>query len=214
MIENRRPISSRETGWANKIAKKLAKKSITPNQISVASILFALLGTFSLIYLQNFYGFILCILFIQARLLCNLFDGMVAIEGGKKTLSGPLYNEFPDRIADTLLLVGLGYAVFIPSLGWLAALLAFATAYIRVFANTINIPQTFIGPMAKQHRMAVISIACLVAQFEWLYNMTHYSLNIALLIIIAGSALTCYYRTNYLLTSLKIKEQEHPNDNF
>jgi len=211
MIENRRPISSRSTRWANKIARYLSNKSITPNQISLASIVFSLLGMLSVIYLKNYYGFILCIIFIQARLLCNLFDGMVAIEGGKKTISGPLYNEFPDRIADTLLLVGLGYATSMPTLGWLAALLALATAYIRVFANTVNLPQTFIGPMAKQHRMATLSIACLLAQIEWIYNLSHYILDISVLVIIAGCLLTCYNRTIYLMTGLKNKEVKNDN---
>lgn len=31
-----------------------------------------------------------------------------AIEGGKKSAIGSLYNEFPDRIADSLLIVGSG----------------------------------------------------------------------------------------------------------
>lgn len=211
MTDNRRPIASRSTSWANKIAKNLAQRNITPNQISMASIGFAILGALSLLYLQNYLGFILCIVFIQARLLCNLFDGMVAIEGGKKTSSGALFNEFPDRVADSVLLVALGYAVFAPSLGWLAALLAFATAYIRVFAGTVNLPQVFSGPMAKQHRMAVMCIACLVAQFELIWNNSLYSLDIALWVIIIGSVWTCYNRTNYLLKGLKAKEVQHDN---
>ena len=30
---------------------------------------------------------------IQLRLVCNLLDGMVAVEGGMKTKSGELYND-------------------------------------------------------------------------------------------------------------------------
>ena len=59
---------------------------------------------------------------IQCRLLCNLFDGMVAVEGGKKTNSGELFNDIPDRIADPLILVSAGYAVHMVAygaeLGW------------------------------------------------------------------------------------------------
>jgi hypothetical protein len=36
---------------------------------------------------------------------------MVAIEGGKVTNFDELYNDFPDRIGDPLLLAGLGYAI-------------------------------------------------------------------------------------------------------
>lgn len=211
MIENRRPISSRSTGWANKIAQFLSQKSITPNQISIASIGFSLLGMISLIYLKNYYGFILCIIFIQARLLCNLFDGMVAIEGGKKTLSGPLFNEFPDRFADTFFFLGLGYAINFPELGWIAAILSLGTAYVRVFSSSLDIPQSFIGPMAKQHRMATLSIGCLLGQFEWIYYSSYNALFLTIMVIIIGCILTCYNRSIYILSSLASKEAKNDN---
>ncbi len=80
---------------------------------------------------------------------------MVAIEGGKKSKVGVLYNEVPDRVADSLFIVALGYAIGTPWLGWLAALAAAVTAYIRVLGGTFGLAQDFRGPMAKQHRMAV-----------------------------------------------------------
>jgi phosphatidylglycerophosphate synthase len=62
---------------------------------------------------------------IQLRLLCNLFDGMVAIEEGRKTPSGAIFNELPDRFADAFIPVGAGYAapgtLWSIELGWLAA---------------------------------------------------------------------------------------------
>lgn len=45
---------------------------------------------------------------MQSRLLCNLFDGMVAIEGGKKSANGDLYNDMPDRFADALFIIPVG----------------------------------------------------------------------------------------------------------
>ena len=86
---------------------------------------------------------------------------MVAIEGGKQSPLGMLYNEFPDRIADSLLIVALGYVISLPWIGWLGALAAMATAYIRVFGGALGLAQDFRGPMAKQHRMAVMTAGCL-----------------------------------------------------
>ena len=40
---------------------------------------------------------------IQLRLLCNLLDGLVALEGGRKGKAGDLFNEAPDRYADVVL---------------------------------------------------------------------------------------------------------------
>lgn len=76
---------------------------------------------------------------ITGRLLCNLFDGMVAIEGGKRSENGDLFNDIPDRFSDVLLLVPAGYIAggWGIELAWLAAILAIMTAY----AGWVPIPK-------------------------------------------------------------------------
>jgi phosphatidylglycerophosphate synthase len=203
MDDNRRPIKTRSAGWAKRITDRLVKRDISPNQISVASIAFALAGAAALNIDNGLVGSILCAIGIQLRLLCNLFDGMVAIEGGKKSDIGSLYNEFPDRIADSLLIIGLGYAIGHIDLGWFAALAAALTAYVRVFGGSLGLKQTFIGPMAKQHRMAVMTAGLLLNAFEATMYGTHYALLIALVIIAAGAAATCFTRTLAISRQLK-----------
>ena len=48
----------------------------------------------------------------------------------------------------------------------LGALAAAVTAYIRVLGGSLGLPQDFRGPMAKPHRMAVLTIACVLGAFE------------------------------------------------
>jgi phosphatidylglycerophosphate synthase len=201
--DNRRPIKTRSAGWARHITDILVKRDISPNQISVASIAFALAGVVALNIDSGVIGSICCAIGIQLRLLCNLFDGMVAIEGGKKSDIGSLYNEFPDRIADSLLIVGLGYAIGQSDLGWFAALAAALTAYVRVFGGSIGLKQTFIGPMAKQHRMAVMTAGLLLNAIEASVYGTHYVLLIALVVIAIGSVATCVTRTLAIARQLK-----------
>jgi phosphatidylglycerophosphate synthase len=201
--DNRRPIKTRSAGWAKHITDILVKRDISPNQISVASIAFALAGVVALNIDSGVIGSICCAIGIQLRLLCNLFDGMVAIEGGKKSDIGSLYNEFPDRIADSLLIVGLGYAIGQSDLGWFAALAAALTAYVRVFGGSIGLKQTFIGPMAKQHRMAVMTAGLLLNAIEAKFYGTHYVLLIALVVIALGSVATCVTRTLAIAKQLK-----------
>jgi phosphatidylglycerophosphate synthase len=201
--DNRRPIKTRSAGWAKHITDILVKRDISPNQISVASIAFAFAGVVALNIDSGVIGSICCAIGIQLRLLCNLFDGMVAIEGGKKSDIGSLYNEFPDRIADSLLIVGLGYAIGQSDLGWFAALAAALTAYVRVFGGSIGLKQTFIGPMAKQHRMAVMTAGLLLNAVEASVYGTHYGLLIALAVIAIGSIATCVTRTLAIAKQLK-----------
>ena len=74
---------------------------------------------------------------IQLRLVCNVLDGLIAVEGGKKSAFGALYNEFPSRVADTLLLAAAGYGAGWPVVGWCTVLLAALTAYVRVFGGPL-----------------------------------------------------------------------------
>src|SRR4051812_23358387 len=169
----RRPIRARDTRWAAGCARFLATHGFQPNQISVASAFVAAgAGTclwFSGAAPSGRAGLLLvaAAVLIQVRLLCNLFDGMVAVEGGLKTKSGEIFNELPDRFADAFILIGAGYAAprieWMPLLGWAAAVLAVMTAYVRSLGASAGASQQFCGPMAKQQRMALVTLASVVA---------------------------------------------------
>lgn len=204
---NRRPLTTRSAGWANALAAALAKSAITPNQISVVSIGFALIGAGLLFYWPTPAGFVLAALCVQLRLLCNLLDGMVAIEGGKQSPVGALYNEFPDRIADSLFLVALGHAAGHDWLGWLMALLAALTAYIRVTGGSLGLAQDFRGPQAKPHRMAVMTAALLIGAAELYWHGSVYTLLGASVLITVGTALTCVLRTRTVAAQLAARGQ-------
>lgn len=109
-------------------------------------------------------GFLLAAVFIQLRLMANMFDGMVAVEAGKTSPLGELYNEIPDRVSDTATLVGAGFAWGgDPALGYWASILAIFVAYVRAQGRVAGAPQEYGGPMAKQHRMFVVTICCVAA---------------------------------------------------
>ena len=200
---NRRPIATRSSAWAQGLAGAIARTSITPNQISVASIGFGSIGAALLVWWPTWEGLLLCAVCVQLRLVCNLIDGMVAVEGGKTSVFGRIYNEFPDRITDTLLIVALGYASAIPCLGWLGASLAMATAYVRVFGGSLGLAQDFRGPLAKAQRMAVLTAACIAGAAESFWHPERYALLVAAIVIAAGSALTCVTRTRVIAQQLR-----------
>ena len=178
---------------------------ITPNQISVLSILAAAAGAAMLVWVPTPAGLLVCAACVQLRLLCNLLDGMVAVEGGRQTACGMLYNEFPDRISDSLLLVGLGMAAGQAWLGWLGALLAALTAYVRMTGASLGQGQDYQGPMAKQHRMAVLTVACVAAAGLELVHAEAVRpvLGAAAWIIALGALLTCARRSLALAKRLK-----------
>jgi phosphatidylglycerophosphate synthase len=208
----RRPLRSRQTRWANAIASRMVQWGMQPNWISLASILFAAGSGAALLGLRTFTGpsmrallLLIAAAGIQLRLLCNLLDGMVAIEGNRKSKSGEIYNDVPDRISDVLILVPAGYALPVPwggALGWLAAVLAVTTAYVRMLGGAAGIPQSFVGPMAKQQRMAVLTVALLASLFE-VRNWHGWLLQAALWVIIIGSVITIGRRLHRIASELE-----------
>ena len=211
---SRRPIAARNTAWAARVATRLAAAGVTPNAISIAGIVFsaaaatALLATRGTPPRVDVLLYVIAILGIQARLLCNLFDGMVAVEGGKKSNSGEVFNDFPDRIADPLVLVAAGYAAggaWGVGLGWLAALLAVMTAYVRVLGRSLGTPIYFLGPMAKQHRMATLTTACCLAAVATFWRRDDDIFLLALAVICLGCVVTVIRRTRKIIRDLEAR---------
>ena len=205
---DRRPLKSRGQRWAQQLAGTLVKTGISPNTISALSVVaacFCLLllwmsvlvdgGLRALCYFMAAFA-------CQLRLLCNLMDGMVAIEGGRHSADGPLWNEFPDRVADVAILVGLGIAADALVTGWVAATLAVAIAYVRELGKGLDGHVDFSGPMAKPQRMALVTgvlvLAALLQSLPFVAVNEAFAvtlLKVGLWVCIAGSVVTLWRRT-------------------
>lgn len=212
-IKGRRPIRLRDNKWVKATASCLVRQGVRPNQISVLSLLFSGLsaGCLLLIILLPppwaIAAFITSAACIPLRGLCNLCDGLMAIEGGLKTKSGAIFNDFPDRVSDPLLLVAAGYSIvgvdWGRDLGWAAALLAVLTAYARVLGGSAGAAQQFCGPMDKSSRMGVVMVACLMAAVELAAGRNPRAMVPALWVVILGCVITVVRRTRRILQELE-----------
>ena len=169
-IADRRPIATRKRRWAKSIAHALERGGVSPNAISVAGMIAGILAGASLAATSFTAGipqrtlWVIAAALVQFRLACNMLDGMVAVEGGVASSVGELYNEIPDRISDAAVLIGLGYAAGgSATLGYVATILAIMTAYVRAQGKAAGAPNEFCGPMAKPHRMFIVTLASLAA---------------------------------------------------
>jgi len=169
---DRRPIASRERRVWQKLAAFLAARCVSPNAISVAGMVVgiiagALLAATGFVENDNDWlqraPWFAAAAGIQLRLLANMLDGMVAIASQNASRLGELYNELPDRVSDVAIIIGAGYAVGgLPALGYLAACIAILTAYVRAVGKAAGASNLFVGPMAKPHRMFVLTIVALL----------------------------------------------------
>jgi phosphatidylglycerophosphate synthase len=199
---NRRPLKSRGTAWAAVAARAALATGISADSVSILGIVISLIGAAALVTAFGApWHFLIGAAAVQLRLLCNMLDGMVAVEGGRKSLYGPIYNELPDRLEDSLLLIAGGYAAD-PSLGLIlgltAALLAAICSYVRLLGGTLGQPQDFVGPQAKPHRMFVLTLGLLVAFADRIISGEPHDgrmLMLAFGVIIAGTLLTIIRRS-------------------
>jgi phosphatidylglycerophosphate synthase len=206
----RRMLATRNARWARTLAERLAVAGVRPNAVSIAGVAFACASA------TAFYAsaessremraalLLAAAACIQLRLLCNLLDGMLAVECGLQTPAGEIFNDLPDRIADVMILAGAGYAArempAAPVLGWAAAVAALFTAYVRVLGGSLGLRQQFLGPMAKQHRMFALTVVTILAALEVLTTGRARAISAGLAVILAGSVLTAVRRTRRILT--------------
>lgn len=219
----RRPLATRDAGWARALARAFARAGVNPNAISFASLVCAGLGTCAFATLGAATGgarvalALAAAAAIQLRLLANLLDGLVAVEHGRKQATGDLWNEVPDRVADVAFFLGAGYGLsglalevrgdaLGPLLGWSAAALALATAYVRQLGGALGLAQDFRGPMAKQQRMFVLTLGALACAVDGRLPWPPGSLLAgALALIVLGAAATCVRRLAGIARALRAR---------
>lgn len=199
---DRRPIQSRNSRWAEAATRFLVKGGVSPNGISLLGMVAAIAAGIAFYSTSNtigptqrmlwFGGGVLC----QVRLLCNLFDGMVAVARNIASPRGELYNEIPDRVSDAAVFIGWGYAAGGDvTLGYIAALMSVFVAYVRATAKSIGAPNDFCGPMAKPQRMALVTIvAAYLALSPDSWRLPWGEAKIVLMVVIIGGLVTALRR--------------------
>lgn len=215
-LPGRRPLKSRDVPFFKNFAAWLARGGVTPNGISFMTIVFSAIAGAALAGTALVDGWATRVLWlvaaagIQLRLIGNLLDGMVAVEGKKGGPVGELWNEAPDRLSDALTLIGAGFAAGSePLLGFGAALVAVLVAYVRALGASVGAGQIFIGPQAKQQRMAVVTGASVASALFPEYSK--WFIWVALAVVIVGGLITIWRRLS--LAAAWLRENKKPVGN-
>jgi phosphatidylglycerophosphate synthase len=212
-VIDRRPIATRNRRWAQTATSWLVSRNVSPNAISIAGMCACIvagvaLGLTSVDYNRGFW--LAAAIGAQLRLTANMLDGMVALASSRDSRIGELYNEVPDRVSDAAVFIGAGYAWGGNAcLGYIATVLAILTAYVRAAGKIAGAPNEFCGPMAKQHRMLVITVGCLysaVSPRSWQrFHLDTFDvgvMSLTLTLIISGCAVTLSRRLKRIARAL------------
>jgi len=209
---DRRPIAARSHPLSQAVAAWLAHRGVSPNAISVFGLVCGMLAGLALAGTRWVDGggaalWLAGAVLIQLRLAANMFDGMVALAKGAPSPVGELYNEIPDRVSDSAVLIGAGIAGGDWGLGVAAALAAMATAYVRAAGKAAGALNDFSGPMAKPHRMFVMTVLAVWAAVmprAWQPVLDGLELpSLALLLVIVGCVVTAIRRLLRIARSLR-----------
>ena len=211
---DRRPIATRNRKWAQAATAWLAARNVSPNAISIAGMCACIVAGIALGATSISDHRILWLVAAggaQLRLTANMLDGMVALASGRTSKTGELYNEVPDRISDAAVFIGAGFAWGgNVTLGYIATILAIFTAYVRAAGKIAGAPNEFCGPMAKQHRMLIITLICLYSAMtprSWqMITFTDSQIGLmtpGLVVIVVGCVITVIRRVSRIAHALK-----------
>ena len=211
---DRRPIATRNRKWAQAATVWLASRNVSPNTISIAGMCACMVAGVALAATSICDYRILWLVAAvgaQLRLTANMLDGMVALASGRASKTGELYNEVPDRVSDAAVFIGAGFAWGGNiALGYIATILSIFTAYVRAAGKIAGAPNEFCGPMAKQHRMLVITLICLCSTItprSWQLITPDGSqfglMTLGLAVIVVGCVITVIRRLNRIAHALK-----------
>jgi CDP-diacylglycerol--glycerol-3-phosphate 3-phosphatidyltransferase len=171
----------------------LRRLGITPNHITVFSILFSFLTGF--LFLQateNKIFYLLVALGLLLRMGLNALDGMMANKYNLKSTKGEILNEIGDVISDI--------AIYFPLLYFenlkfeyvvLFIVLSVINEFCGVLAKSISGERRYDGPMGKSDRALFIGILSIYLFFS---QEAHYFINYILILVIILMMLSSYLR--------------------
>lgn len=176
------------------LARALAARGVSADQVTTAGIAASVLGGLALVAAGQ--GWVLAYLAVPPLAFCrtaaNALDGLVAEETGTGRPAGELYNETADRLGDAAFLGGAAAVPGVPpalALGALAA--AGLASFVGIAAKAAGGARRSDGPMGKPDRMLVLGAATLVA--PWLERPAR-AIVAGLLVVAFGSLITAINR--------------------
>jgi CDP-diacylglycerol---glycerol-3-phosphate 3-phosphatidyltransferase len=173
------------------IVKKLYKKGISPNQVTIAALILSFIGGFFVLLAQKNHTLLLIIPFIMfIRMALNAIDGILAKEHNLTSDKGAVLNELGDVLSDVLLYLPFIF-ILNPFIVIAFIILSILSEFIGVLYWAVYNERRYNGPMGKSDRAFVIGfISLIVALFSNALFFSNIILSLAIFLLL----LTLYNR--------------------
>ncbi len=177
------------------LGRALAKTGLSPNQITVSSVLIGLFQIYFFWRNELLLGFAF---FIIAAFM-DMLDGSLARATNRVSKFGQLLDHFSDRAVEFELVFGLTLGNYMP--GWLGALLIFSMimpSYVRARGEAVSgISGQGVGFFERKEKLGTL-IAGIILEF-WFNKSIFY----AAIIVSVFSLITAVQRLLYYKRSIK-----------
>ena len=170
----------------------LRKIGVTPNHITVFSIIFSFfLGFLLLNAAENNFLYLLVALGLLLRMALNALDGMMAKNYNLQSKSGEVLNEIGDIFSDVAIYFPL---LYFESLRFeyvvIFIILSIINEFCGVLAKIISGERRYDGPMGKSDRALFIGLLCIFLFFTIeVYHFLNYVLILTIVLMMISSYL-------------------------
>ena len=138
---------------------------ISPNALSVISLICAILVFIILILWRDPFALIVALVFVLLNGFFDAIDGAVARITGKGSPKGDLVDHVIDRYADFFILAGIGLSAFAHAeLGLLAIGSVMIASYMGTQSQALGLKRDYGGILGRAERM-ILFIVFLLAQY-------------------------------------------------
>lgn len=184
------------------IAVMIHRLGITPNQITLFTMLLSLIYSLALFLLSSNRALFLTVpLFYFFRMMFNAIDGLIAKETNQVTPLGTFLNELCDVISDTAL-----FAAFV-GCSHISPLLLFIFIFFSILVElTANIAvqigafRRYEGPMGKSDRAILMGIISILVAINYQEKLPY---QVLMFIGIGGAIVTIYNRIRASLYEIR-----------
>lgn len=187
------------------LAKITADAGISPNAISLFSLLFAALAGF-LYYYSAFDPLLVLVagLLVALNSLLDAMDGLMARYLNVASAKGDFLDHVIDRYSDVFIICGIFFGGYVDwQIGVIAIVGVLLTSYLGTQAQALRLGRYYGGIIGRADRLVLIILSSVV---YFVYPSTIYgfsSLGWMMIIIGAGSHITAFQRIMHIWKQLK-----------
>ncbi|MCQ1534672.1 CDP-alcohol phosphatidyltransferase family protein [Methanosarcina sp. KYL-1] len=196
-----RPLASKVI---EPLADFLIRNSVSPDAVSIASLVCAFLAGLSFYYSSAVQEFtLLAGVFVVLNSLLDALDGVVARKSNKASPRGDFLDHVIDRYSDVFIICSIFFAGYVPwQIGVAAIVGVLLTSYLGTQAQALNLGRYYGGIMGRADRLVVIILAAF-ANFAYSSSIAGFSiLGWAVVLIAVTSHITALQRIFYIWNRL------------